>query len=214
MKKSYHTIYRTVIWICTLLVFSSTTACFGHRTYDLSINSPGTYFFNYAGYRFHKPYHQSILGGISVGTNKNKHGILMDCTLIAIPYKERNSNGPTLYMRAGLFVNVSYIKEIISKRTMEGNLFLGLSTKYSMDDILLYVFNQGTWSEGILDQHAIETGGIGTHIGFNMKKYLTRRLYINSSIKSVNYLIATKYQTHTIFTEIGFGIRMGRISSM
>jgi hypothetical protein len=174
--------------------------------------SPGAYFFNYAGYKFNKPYHQNPLA-LNYTIKKGTKGIVVDLIYFSISYGRNYENKfPYLQMRRGGFINISYLKNIKESNKLQFNLLGGISSKITSDMITINQYSNGTWGESNSDIEASnEWGGLGINLGLNLKYFLSHRFYLNGGVKTTNFIIKTKYQTNTIFTECGIGLKLGKI---
>ncbi len=198
---------QTIILILTTLIFRTTSA----QIKTLSINSNGSYLFNYAGYSFDDPYNQLGLG-VSYDYLKQKNGISLNLFVNQNYQGRRRSNvTPRLNGRESVHLSLSYLRNLVNFKNGQLNALIGVATKYSNETIIIGIIDKGSFSEALLDQNTTEFGGIATNLGINSKYFIGRRFLVNASVRSINFLYGASYQKHGIYTELGVGWQLGKL---
>lgn len=184
---------------------------------QVSIITPGAYFFNYAGYKFNTPYKQQTLRTIpslSYMYIKNKRGFQITGVLYDYTYISRknmiNLKDSTVISRNGFCLSLDYVYNLKQNNLGDVKLLLGLSSKVSYSDIHKFTISHGTWSESISDQDASQVGGLALNVGVNCNIKIYKRFFITSTLRSINFLLGGKYQKNSIWFENGIAYRFGK----
>jgi len=206
--------FNIIIILLFIYSIAYTNASFA-QIHQVSILTPGAYFFNYAGYKFNTPYKQQTLRAIpslSYMYIKNNRafqitGIYYGFTYV---YNMINLKPNTVTIRNGFFLSLNYAHNLKKNKFGDIKLLLGISSKVSSSEIHIYTFSHGSWNEGHYDLDAGQVGGLAINIGINSNIKIYKKLFFTSSLRSVNFLLGGKYQKNSIWFENGIAYRFGK----
>lgn len=210
MKKYY------LICLCFLVFLPKSYA---QKFRQLSLITPGAYIFSYNNYHFREPFKFNILflpttiNYFSYNESKRR-GFIVNAGIYHFQYHEPyfvdTNNFPNLIVNSGLQLSLSYTWRIKSWAGADLYFNAGLTSKFAHSDINLFLYNHGGWQELIYDDHAEQQiGGLAVNAGLSFIKPIYKRLNFISNVRTINYLVGTKYQNHSLWFDNGFGLRLG-----
>lgn len=209
---------RYILVILGILIFSLANLkdSFAQNN-QVSIITPGAYFFNYAGYKFNTPYKQQTLRmipSLSYMYMKHRRGFQITGIIYGFEYVKRdkmiNMKDNTIISRTGFCLSLNYVHKLIEHKRFDLMFITGISSKVSHSDIHRFKINHGTWSESISDQDASQVGGLALNVGVNSNLKIYKRFFITSTLRSINFLLGGKYQKNSIWFENGIAYRFGK----
>jgi hypothetical protein len=116
----------------------------------------------------------------------------------------------TLLYRTREDIGLCFHYYLLKSKISYISIFSGLTLKASNDHIFLF---RNITSGGFIEEHHESNNEIGVGIanGANLKCFLHKRFYINCTLRQMNLIDNSKFQRNTMVTEVGIGVRLGKL---
>ena len=196
--------------ILLLILFVISTITQSQAQHFISSNLCGVTFYDGSGYRF-QYLRQDYFPSLSYLFKYKKIGFEFFYNQFKIayyPWYKSPTEPNTLWFRDRANIGICVHYYLLSTKHVNISLLTGFGLKSSNDFTYLYTYF-GTRNESYYEPNGERGFGIAT--GINAKLFVHKRIYANITLRQMNLIDNSKFQRNTLVTEVGIGVRLGKL---
>jgi len=193
-----------------LLILTNRHQCLGQHFF--SSNLCGVTFYDGRGYRF-QYLRQDHFPSLNYLYRYKKIGFEFFYNQFKIayyPWYKSPTVPNTLWFRDRANIGICVHYYLLNKKQIHLSFLAGFGVKGSNDFTYLFTYN-GSFPEPKFEPNGER--GVGVVGGINAKLFVHKRIYTNITLRQMNLIDNSKFQRNTLVTEVGIGVRLGKLKT-